>query len=342
MLQSSTETWHIMVPDGTQNDRADRVLLPLLPHSMTRSQFQRLFEMKKVLCRGEAIPARYKLGSGEKVEIQKDAPTPSPLTPGGDPLPVLYEDSDVAVLNKPQGLAVHSASSNPNAPTVVQALLAQLDELSGIGGELRPGIVHRLDKDTSGALLVTKNDRAHQIIAEQFSLRTIEKKYFALCYGTLKDDALSVDTMLGRSFKDRKKMASLKSGGRQAISHFKVVENYLQNGRSLVSLVEVEILTGRTHQIRVHAAENHISVVGDPLYGVPTSRHTKWLQLPKPIRDAIVALPGQMLHARVLTFIRPSDRSRVEAIAPPSVAFSHMLALLRETLDVQCRSKAPF
>ena len=176
--------------------------------------------------------------------------------------------------------------------------------------------MHRLDRHTSGALLVTKNDQAHVYIAEQFSQRKVRKTYLALCYGAFREPEICIETSIGRSPKDRKKMTSLKSGGRRAVSIFRPLEIYRIQGSPVASLMEVEIQTGRTHQIRVHASERQISVIGDPTYGVPSSRDTKWTKLPKEIRQTISDLPGQLLHASRLTFQRPSDQQTMTVQAP--------------------------
>lgn len=221
------------------------------------------------------------------------------------PLVVLYEDEDIAVIDKPWGQVVHPAPGNEDG-TLVNALLFHLDNLSGIGGTKRPGIVHRLDKDTSGLLLVAKNDEAHVELSRQLQAREMEKHYTALVEGTMKEEAGVVDRPIARSKKDRKRMA-VDPAGREAITKWRLLETYRRG-----SLLDIHLITGRTHQIRVHMASLHHPVAGDPIYGVAHG----------------IAVPRLMLHARSLSFTHPKTEERMTLESPLPPVFSEVLAAL--------------
>ena len=216
------------------------------------------------------------------------------------PLEILYEDDQVVVLNKPAGMVVHPAPGNPDS-TLVNALLAHCgDGLLGIGGVKRPGIVHRLDKDTSGLMIAAKSDKAQQALTEQFSARQIQRRYRALVWGLPKPMEGEIDAPVGRNPKNRKKMAVVTRNGKAAITRYKVLESFCDGG---VSLVECQLLTGRTHQIRVHMTHLGHPLRGDPLYG--RAKPVLLKKLPPAAQAALARLPGQALHARVLGFKHP-------------------------------------
>lgn len=256
---------------------------------LTRSRIASLMEDGQVTLDGQVVKkAGQKAKPGQTVILTIPAPKPAVPEAQDIPLTILYEDKDLAVVIKPCGMVVHPAAGNEDG-TLVNALLHHLDSLGGIGGELRPGIVHRLDKDTSGLLLVAKNDASQLALSEQLSGRTMEKHYRALVEGNLKDDAGRIEAAIARSKKDRKKMA-VDEEGREAITEWTVLER----GRG-VTLLDVHILTGRTHQIRVHMRHIGHPVCGDPIYG--SSKGAK--------------VPRLMLHAYSLTFTHPRSGERM-------------------------------
>ncbi len=256
---------------------------------LSRSRIASLMEEGNVTLDGVAVTkAGLKAKPGQTVVLTVPAPRPAVPQAQDIPLTILYEDSDLAVVVKPCGMVVHPAAGNEDG-TLVNALLHHLDSLGGIGGELRPGIVHRLDKDTSGLLLVAKNDGAQLALSEQLSARSMEKHYRALVEGNLREDAGRIEAAIARSKKDRKKMA-VDPEGREAITEWTV----LQRGRG-VTLLDVHILTGRTHQIRVHMKHIGHPVCGDPIYGSPKGAR----------------VPRLMLHAYSLSFTHPATGERM-------------------------------
>ena len=247
--------------------------------------------------RAEGTPSA-KPAPGALVRVEVPAPRPARAAAQDIPLKILYQDAHLAVVVKPCGMVVHPAAGNPDG-TLVNALLYHLDQLSGIGGELRPGIVHRLDKDTSGLLLVAKDDETHQALSAQLSARQMEKHYFAVVAGVMKERAGVIDAPIGRSHADRKKMA-IDPNGRPSRTEWQVVRQDADR-----ALLDVHLITGRTHQIRVHMASIHHPVLGDPIYG------TKGL--PK--------APRLMLHAYSLSFTHPATGERMRFTAPPDACF---------------------
>ena len=253
---------------------------------LTRSAAQRLAEEQRVLLDGRPLKKNYKITGGETLEVSLPDPEPIDAVPQDIPLDIVYEDGDVLVINKPKGMVVHPAPGNPDG-TVVNAVLYHCgSSLSGIGGAFRPGIVHRIDKDTSGLLIVAKNDRAHLCLSAQLKDHTLARTYEAVVIGTLKEDRGTVDAPLDRSPKDRKKMAVV-PGGRRAVTHYEVLARYPG-----YTHVRCRLETGRTHQIRVHMANLGHPIAGDTVYGPARQKYD---------------LQGQCLHARELTFLHPAD-----------------------------------
>ena len=266
---------------------------------LSRRRVAALMEEGHVTADGQAVTkAGIKAKTGQTIVLTIPAPKPAVPQAQDIPLTILYEDADLAVVVKPCGMVVHPAAGNEDG-TLVNALLHHLDSLGGIGGELRPGIVHRLDKDTSGLLLVAKNDAAQLALSEQLSARSMEKHYRALVEGNLREDAGRIEAAIARSKKDRKKMA-VDEEGREAITEWTV----LQRGRG-VTLLDVHILTGRTHQIRVHMKHIGHPVCGDPIYGSPKGAKVSRL----------------MLHAYSLTFTHPASGERMTFTAELPEAF---------------------
>ena len=292
--------------DSAMTGRIDKELAHHLT-AISRSQLQKWIEDGNVTVNGEVVKPKYKLAVGDKVVVQPEKPQKIDLEPENIPLDIVYEDDDVIVVNKPQGMVVHPAPGHPNH-TLVNALLYH-SPLSTINGEFRPGIVHRIDKDTSGLLMIAKNDLAHRSLAGQLKAKTNEREYVALVHGVIKEERGTIDAPLGRSKKDRKKQAVVEDG-RHAVTHFKVLERFQH-----YTLVSCRLETGRTHQIRVHMKYIGHPLAGDPLYG---PRKT---------------LPGngQYLHARLLGFKHPRTGKQMTFTSPLPEYFQKMIDHLEKT-----------
>ena len=316
-------------------ERADKYLHALLEEeedipSLSRSQIQKLIEQGLVLVSGKTIRTKDFIPLNAEIELILPPPTLISVEPENIPIPFLYEDEHLVVVNKPPGLTVHPSETQKSG-TLVNALLYHIKDLSGIGGKLRPGIVHRIDKDTSGALVVTKTDEAHQGLSKLFAKHDLERVYWAICYGAPAwEGTYTMQTSIGRSPLDRKKMAVNVANGRQAISHFTSLEAYGVSGKSPFSAwIEAKLETGRTHQIRVHL--NHLghSILGDPTYGTPSAHQPKWKNLPNDIQVCTENLSGQALHARTLGFVHPVTGKKLHFEAEPFPAFSNLLQVLK-------------
>ncbi|MDW7652273.1 MAG: RluA family pseudouridine synthase [Bacillota bacterium] len=302
-------TSFIMVEGALAGERLD-VAVTQAHVGLTRARVQKLIDEGCILVDGSTKKANYRLRTGEKIEVAVPETKPSPLAPEPIKLEILYEDSDVLVLNKPKGLVVHPAAGHAGG-TLVNALLYHCNDLSGIGGEARPGIVHRLDKDTSGVLVVAKNDRAHQSLAKQFKEHSVIREYVAVVHGEPAVDRGIIDAAIARHQRERKKMAVTAAGkGRRAVTHFRVLERL--SGYTYLAL---RLETGRTHQIRVHLASIGHPVVGDPVYGRKKQKFR---------------LSGQALHARLLGFIHPADGRSLEFSSEPPKEFQELLQTLRD------------
>lgn len=287
----------------------------------SRAAVQRLIETGNVLVDGKSVRPSLKLKGGEQIDVE--IPPPLPATPQAEaiPLEVLYEDSDLIVINKAAGMVVHPGAGNTSG-TLVNALLAHCQDLAGIGGELRPGIVHRLDKGTSGVLVAAKNDRSHQLLSEQFSVHSVKRIYQALIFGSPAEDTGKIEGTIGRHPTERLRLSGKAKHGKHAVTRWKVKERY---GR--VSLVELRLETGRTHQIRVHLTEAGFPLLGDPLYpdggrcnNIPDTQ----------LRSMINHLGRQALHARCLGFIHPTSGTYMEFTTEPPADFQELLDYLRK------------
>lgn len=276
----------------TSGERMDVFLAEKL--DFTRSKVKNLLEKGKCILNGRVVKPRDLTKQGDILEIELDDPIMLEIKPVEIPLDIVYQDDDLAVINKQQGLTVHQGSGTDDN-TLVNALLYHLDNLSGINGVIRPGIVHRIDKDTSGLLVVAKNDDAHVKLSKQIEEKTCKRTYYALLEGVVKEDEGVIDTFIDRNKKDRTKMA-VSSSGRRAITNFKVIKRYKEH-----TLCEFNLQTGRTHQIRVHAKHIGHPVVGDTVYGYKNQRFK---------------LNGQLLHAIKLQFIHPRTEKLVSFDAP--------------------------
>lgn len=280
--------------------RADIAVCAKLGGNYTRSAVKKLFDGNAVTVNGKAAKPAQSLSAGDEIRIVLPDPVECAARPEDIPIDIVYEDGDIAVVNKPQGLTVHAGNGNYDG-TLVNALLYKLDSLSGVGGVIRPGIVHRIDKNTSGLLVVAKNDRAHLSLSEQIAEKTCRRTYIALLEGALKDDGGTVTTYIGRSQTDRTKMAVVPpEKGKIAVTDYSVLSRCEFSGRNY-TLCRFDLHTGRTHQIRVHAKYLNHPVVGDDVYGR---------------KKREFGLNGQLLHAYRLEFTHPTSGERMRFTAP--------------------------
>ena len=274
---------------------------------ITRTAAQRLIEQGNILVNGEKKRTAYKVSNGDIITIEKEEPKEIELKAQNIPIDIIYEDDDIIVVNKPKGMVVHPANGNPDG-TLVNAIMAICkDSLSGIGGEIRPGIVHRLDKDTSGLLIVAKNDRAHVNMSEQIKNHEVKKTYIALVRGVVKENEATIDMPIGRSTSDRKKMAVMKAG-KNAVTHIKVLKRY-----NKYTLLQVNIETGRTHQIRVHLSYIGYPIIGDCIYSNGKNEF---------------GVVGQCLHAKCLEFKHPITGAEMKLEAPLPKYFEEIIQKL--------------
>ena len=286
--------------------RADVYLAEQLNY--TRSKVKKLLDDGKATLNGKLLKPRDVLKSGSVITLDEGELKDTGLTPTNIDIDIVYQDSDLAVINKPQGLTVH-AGNGVKGGTLVNALLYHLDSLSGINGVLRPGIVHRIDKDTSGLLVVAKNDNSHVALQKQIAEKTCKRIYVALLEGVVKNDQGVIDTFIGRSTKNRTMMA-VTSSGRRAVTHYKVLERF-EN----YTFMQFELETGRTHQIRVHSKHINHPIVGDLTYGYKSNKFN---------------LKGQLLHATTLSFTHPTTLKKEVFNAPIPDYFENILQKLRK------------
>ncbi len=299
-----------LVEEELEGERLDAFLADMMAE-LSRTAIKELITSGQVWVDGQIRKPSYRLKEGEEVLIDLPEARPVSIEPQNLPLEIIYQDQDIAVVNKPKGMVVHPAHGNWDQ-TMVNALLYHIKDLSGINGQLRPGIVHRLDKDTSGVMVVAKHDQAHRSLAEQIKEHSMKREYQALVHGIIKENLGTIEAPIGRSRTDRKKMAVTKDG-KPAISRYRVLERFHN-----YSLVQVSLLTGRTHQIRVHFSYIKHPVVGDPVYG-PAKQHLE--------------LDSQALHACILGFRHPRTDEYMEFSSPlPPVIKEALLKLTKYTL----------
>lgn len=302
----------IIVEQSEEKNRLD-LYIASKDLELSRSMIKKLLEDGKITVNGEITKASYKVQLNDKIEIDIEKPKEVKLEAQEIPLDVIYEDNDILVVNKQKGLVVHPGNGNLDG-TLANAVMAHCkDSLSGIGGELRPGIVHRLDKDTSGLLIIAKNDKAHIKMSEQIKDRKVKKTYIALVRGIISENEATINMPIGRSTKDRKKMAVTKNG-KEAITHFKVLNRFTTNKASY-TLLEVKIDTGRTHQIRVHMAEIGHPVIGDTVYSNGKNEF---------------GVVGQCLHAKKLEFTHPITEKEMNLEAPLPEYFEKIVEELKK------------
>ncbi|MFZ4870374.1 MULTISPECIES: RluA family pseudouridine synthase [Enterococcus] len=289
-----------------EKGRVDKVLAERLPdHS--RSQVQQWLKEDAVTLEGETVRANYKVKAGDHLVIQVPEPEVVDLEPENIPLTIVYQDADVAVINKPQGMVVHPSAGHPSG-TLVNALLYHMEDLSTINDVVRPGIVHRIDKDTSGLLMIAKNDQAHESLAKQLKDKASLRKYVALVHGNISHEKGTINAPIGRS-KVNRKMQAVIENGKPAVTHFTVLERFDQ-----FTLVELQLETGRTHQIRVHMQYIGFPLAGDPIYGPKRTLKGN----------------GQFLHAKLLGFTHPTTGESMVFEAPLPELFEDTLKKLRK------------
>ncbi|WP_303721369.1 RluA family pseudouridine synthase [Malonomonas rubra] len=315
-------TEHLSFPEDRSTERLDAFLVVSFPY-LSRSQVQKLIASQQVLVDGVPTKVSYKLKGGELIEVNIPEPELAEAVPEEIPLTILYEDHDLIVVDKPPGMVVHPAAGHVTG-TLVNALLHHCDDLAGIGGELRPGIVHRIDKDTSGVLVATKNDQSHQHLAAQFKARSVNRRYLALVGGQLPGSSGTIDQPIGRHQLQRKKMSSRTRHGKRAVTHWKVLHTYLADR---LSLIECRLETGRTHQIRVHLSEQGVPLVGDPLYG---GRNSLKNLADQQLRQLLEKLPGQALHAQTLGFVHPVTGKYLEFSTDLPPVFAEIVDYLQQ------------
>ena len=285
----SDEREILIITENEAGQRADVVLAAML--ELTRSNMQKLLDEGRAVKGTKVIKSNYKVKQGDEIIVTLPEPQPLDVQPENIPLDIIYEDEDVVVVNKARGMVVHPAAGNYSG-TLVNALLYHCKNLSGINGVIRPGIVHRLDKDTSGIMICAKNDAAHVSLSEQIQSKTAQRTYLAVVRGNIKTDSGVIETQISRDKDDRKKMAVVKEGGRNAITEYEVVERF-----GKYTIVKCKLKTGRTHQIRVHMEYLGYPLVGDPKYS--------------PMKTPF-SINGQALHSLTLAFDHPRTGERME------------------------------
>lgn len=305
---SCEEIREFLVEEDEEGDRLDVYLADQFV-DMSRSYIQKIIKDKKVTVNGKIEKSKYLVKEEDKIVIEIPKPKVLEVVPQDIPIEIVYEDDDIIIVNKPQGMVVHPAPGNYEG-TLVNAILYHCKgNLSSINGVIRPGIVHRIDKDTSGILMIAKNNNAHNCLAEQLKDHSITREYEFICHGVFKEDNVTVDRPIGRNLKDRLKMAIVPNGKR-AVTHFEVIERF--NG---YTHVRARLETGRTHQIRVHAMSINHPLVGDPVYGPKNSK---------------IKLNGQALHAKKLGFIHPTTKEYIEFDSELPDYFQKLLEKLRK------------
>lgn len=305
-MAEELKEYEFIVSEESEGERVDKYLTMLMD-SLSRSYLQKLLKESHVTVGGQPVKANYRIKTEDAVRVLLPPLITPDILPENIPLEVLYEDEDVIVVNKPKGMVVHPAPGHYSG-TLVNALLYHCHNLSGINGVLRPGIVHRIDKDTTGSIIACKNDAAHASIAEQLKEHSIIRKYHAIVCGRLPEIEGTIHTRIGRHPTDRKKMAVVREGGKDAITHYRVLQQFEK-----YTYVECILETGRTHQIRVHMASIGHPLLGDEIYGTPSKQYK---------------LQGQCLHAKILGFSHPFTGKYIETDASLPGYFEHLLTIL--------------
>lgn len=294
------------ITSDMEEERIDKVLAQCMD-TLSRSFLQKLLKEEKIFVNGKVIKANYKVKENDRVEFEIPPAVEPEIVAEEIPLSVLYEDNDVLVVDKPKGMVVHPAAGHYSGTLVNAVMYHCKDNLSGINGVLRPGIVHRIDMDTTGSIIICKNDLSHNEIAQQLKEHSITRRYRAIVCGVVKEDEGTISAPIGRDKKDRKKMA-VTADGKEAVTHFKVLQRFREH-----TYIECELETGRTHQIRVHMASKGYPLLGDEVYGRGKSKYK---------------CQGQCLHAMTLGFIHPVSKEYIETNAPLPEYFTHLLEVL--------------
>ena len=310
-MESKSEFFEFTISDEYDGIRIDKLLSELID-SVSRSYIKKLIDDNKVFCNGKNVKASLVVKENDHISVEIPPVEMPEIVPQDIPLDILYEDNDVLIVNKPKGMVVHPSAGHYSDTLVNGIMYHCRDNLSGINGVLRPGIVHRIDMDTTGSVIICKNDKAHQDIAQQLKEHSINRVYNAICYGVLKEDEGDIDAPIGRSASDRKKMAVVKSGGKNAFTHYRVLKRFPEDG---FTLIECRLKTGRTHQIRVHMAHIGHPLLGDEVYG--------------PSRKSKFNTQGQCLHAKTLGFVHPVTKEYIEVDAPLPAYFLHLIEILK-------------
>jgi len=323
MKADSARRIELRAPNEATGKRID-LFLSQQDLGLSRAFVQRLMQDRSVLVAGKPVKPSYKIRGGEEIRIEVPPPTKLSLEPEDIPLHIVYEDSDLLVVNKKAGMVVHPAAGN-YSHTLVNALLFHCKDLSGINGVLRPGIVHRLDKNTSGLLVVAKNDKAHLSLTEQIKNRTLLREYLAIAWGHMPSEEGTIEAPIGRALKDRKKMAVTRVKGRESVTQYKVLERF-----DLCEVLSIRLKTGRTHQIRVHLSYLNHPVLGDPEYG----GRQKWVKgiydQERPFAQGLLGtIDRQALHAKKLGFVHPRTEQYKEFDSDLPEDIRSVLTLLR-------------
>lgn len=302
------ELFRFQITEEQEEERIDKCIATLID-SLSRSFIQKLIRDGKVSVNGQTVKANYRVRTDDDVSFALPEAQEPDIEPEDIPLDILYEDDDVLVVNKPKGMVVHPAAGHYSGTLVNAVMFHCRGNLSGINGCMRPGIVHRIDKDTTGSVIICKNDIAHQSIARQLKEHTIVRRYRAIVHGVIREEEGRIDAPIGRDPNERKKMAVNHKNGKGAVTHYKVLKRF-----SSYTCIECRLETGRTHQIRVHMASIGHPLLGDSVYG--------------PKKCPFPSLEGQTLHAMILGFVHPGTGEYVETCAPLPPYFEHLLEIL--------------